>query len=51
MTDKIFVDTNLVLYALGKDDRKKAIARAVLANQPLLSSQVINEAVSVFAPL
>jgi predicted nucleic acid-binding protein len=47
MTDKIFVDTNVVLYALGKDERKKAIARAVLANQPLLSSQVINEAVNV----
>lgn len=47
MTDRIFVDTNMVLYALGKDERKKAIARAVLATQPLLSSQVINESVNV----
>jgi predicted nucleic acid-binding protein len=47
MTDKIFVDTNVVLYALGKDDWKKAIARAVLATRPLLSSQVVNESVNV----
>ena len=47
MTDRIFVDTNVVLYALGKDEQKKAVARLILANQPFLSSQVINEAVNV----
>lgn len=47
MTDRIFVDTNLVLYTLGKDARKKAIARKFLATHPILSAQVINEAVNV----
>ena len=47
MTDLIFVDTNVVLYTLGEDKRKKAIARNVLAKHPVLSSQVINEAVNV----
>ncbi len=47
MTDLIFVDTNLVLYTLGKDARKKAIAREILATRPVLSAQVINEAINV----
>ena len=47
MTDLIFVDTNLVLYTLGKDARKKSIAREILATRPVLSAQVINEAVNV----
>lgn len=47
MTNLIFVDTNIVLYTLGEDERKKAIARTLLARCPLLSSQVINEAVNV----
>jgi predicted nucleic acid-binding protein len=47
MTDLIFVDTNVVLYTLGEDARKKTIARAILAKRPVLSTQVINEAVNV----
>ncbi len=47
MTDFIFVDTNIVLYTLGEDEHKKAIARSILAERPLLSSQVINEAINV----
>lgn len=47
MTERIFVDTNIVLYTLGEDSNKKAIARAILAEYPLLSTQVINEAINV----
>jgi predicted nucleic acid-binding protein len=47
MTDLIFVDTNVVLYTLGEDEHKKAIARHILAKHPVLSLQVINEAVNV----
>ncbi len=47
MTALIFVDTNLVLYTLGTDARKKTIAREILAARPVLSSQVINEAINV----
>jgi predicted nucleic acid-binding protein len=47
MTGLIFADTNLVLYTIGKDARKKAIAREILAGRPVVSVQVINEAVNV----
>jgi predicted nucleic acid-binding protein len=42
-----FVDTNIVVYALGRDSDKKAIARTILDATPIASSQVINEAISV----
>ena len=38
-----FLDSNVVLYALGDDERKRAIACALLARQPTISTQVINE--------
>jgi hypothetical protein len=47
MTGLIFADTNLVLYTIGKDARKKAIAREIPAGRPVVSVQVINEAVNV----
>lgn len=47
MIGPVFLDTNLVLYTIGKDPRKKAIARNILANCPVISAQVINEAVNV----
>ena len=42
-----FVDTNVVVYALGRDDSRKARARQILDAAPIASSQVINEAISV----
>jgi len=47
MIDLSFADTNLVLYTIGKDVIKKTIARDILANRPVVSAQVINEAVNV----
>ena len=47
MTGQVFVDTNLVLYTLGQDAHKQAIARQLLAQQPVVSAQVINEAINV----
>ena len=47
MTGLIFADTNLVLYTIGKDARKKAIAREILVRRPVVSAQAINEAVNV----
>lgn len=40
---KIFLDSNIVLYALGDDEAKRAIATEILAERPLVSTQVINE--------
>lgn len=47
MTAKVFADTNIVLYTIGQDAQKAAIARRIIATRPLVSTQVINEATSV----
>lgn len=47
MTVKIFLDTNIVLYAIGQDPHKKAVARRLIAANPMVSAQVINESVNV----
>lgn len=47
MTVKIFLDTNIVLYAIGQDPHKKAVARQLIAANPMVSAQVINESVNV----
>jgi predicted nucleic acid-binding protein len=47
MTGLCFVDTNIVLYSIGKDSDKKAAARSIIALQPVISTQVVNEAVNV----
>lgn len=38
-----FLDTNVVLYALGSEERKRTTARDLLGRQPTVSTQVINE--------
>jgi len=47
MTAKAFLDTNIVLYTIGQDPHKKAVARKLIAASPMVSAQVINESVSV----
>lgn len=47
MTAKYFVDTNIVLYTIGKDPRKTSIARGLVADYPVLSAQVVNESINV----
>ena len=49
MTAKSFADSNVVLYTIGKDARKAEIARRLIADQPTISVQVVNECVSVCA--
>jgi predicted nucleic acid-binding protein len=39
----VFLDSNIVLYALGDDEAKRAVATALLAAWPTTSTQVINE--------
>lgn len=39
----IFLDSNIVLYALGNDLGKRVVAAAFLAQKPIISTQVINE--------
>jgi predicted nucleic acid-binding protein len=47
MTVRVFADTNLFIYAESKDQHKAACALAIIQNSPVVSSQVINETVSV----
>jgi predicted nucleic acid-binding protein len=47
MTALAFADTNIVLYTIGQDAHKASIARRIIAAQPKVSTQVINEATNV----
>ena len=47
MKDKIFTDSNVLLYLLDKSAGRKAIAKEILHNKPVISTQVINENISV----
>jgi predicted nucleic acid-binding protein len=44
---RIAVDTNVVLYVASDDDRKIARAKDVLALEPIISVQVLNEVTNV----
>jgi predicted nucleic acid-binding protein len=44
---RVFVDSNIVLYALGDDILKKQTAWSILFNFPLISVQVLNECSNV----
>jgi predicted nucleic acid-binding protein len=48
MKGKTFADSNVVLYAFGKDsDVRKAVAIELLAAKPCISTQVLNEVFNV----
>ena len=47
MADRAFFDTNVLIYAVVKDDPRGAKAEALLAGGGVLSVQVLNEFVSV----
>jgi len=43
---RAFADTNIVVYAEADDERKAALARAIIENSPVISTQVINETIA-----
>ena len=47
MSDKVFFDTNVLLYTIGQHDARTPTAEALLANGGLISVQVLNELASV----
>jgi predicted nucleic acid-binding protein len=48
MTDKITLDTNILIYAFGKqDDDRKQIAKEIITKCNIISLQVVNETVYV----
>ncbi len=48
MKDKVYIDTNVVLYLFDKDLSKKKTALKLIEENPVISTQVINEAVNNF---
>jgi predicted nucleic acid-binding protein len=47
MNGKPFLDSNILLYTVGSDDPRKAIAETVTAAGGVISVQVLNEFVNV----
>ncbi|MDD4964211.1 MAG: PIN domain-containing protein [Gallionella sp.] len=47
MRVKAFIDTNVVIYALGKSSEKTELAAALFANKPVISTQVLSETANV----
>ncbi len=47
MADRTFLDSNILLYALGDDDARRQVAEALLTQRPVVSAQVLAEASSV----
>ncbi len=49
MPDRIFVDTNILVYFISNDKKKKPLAREIIfsSEDAYVSSQVISEFVSV----
>jgi len=48
MTDKPTLDTNILIYAFGKqDDIRKQIAKEIIAKCNIISIQVVNETIYV----
>ena len=43
MKGRIFADTNILLYLLSDDFDKKVISKKILASNPYISTQVLNE--------
>ena len=50
MKDRVFIDTNILIYFISDEEPKKQIAKRILVDDPILkvlSSQVIGEFVNV----
>jgi len=47
MSDRVFFDTNVVLYTIGQHDTRTPAAEALLSHGGLISVQVLNEVASV----
>ena len=47
MSDKVFFDTNLLVYSISTEGEKTAIAEALIASGGVISVQVLNEFVNI----
>ena len=44
--DKVYADTNIILYLFDKDDVKKNIVFDIFEKKPVITTQVINETIN-----
>jgi predicted nucleic acid-binding protein len=47
MKDRFFIDTNVILYLMGTDADRIEKVEQLMQQQPVISSQVVNEVVNV----
>jgi predicted nucleic acid-binding protein len=47
MAERAFLDSNVLLYAVGDDDARRQVAEALLAQRPWVSAQVLAETSAV----
>lgn len=47
MKDKVFIDSNIAIYALFEKAKKGQIALKILENNPIISTQVVSETINV----
>lgn len=47
MPVKAFIDTNVIIYALGPSSEKTSLAAHLFANNPTISTQVLSETANV----
>ena len=47
MPAKVFIDTNIVIYALGQTSTKTALAAPLFTEHPTISTQVLSETANV----
>lgn len=47
MSDDVFFDTNILVYLIGIDERRTAVAEALIAGGGIVSVQVLNELAAV----
>ena len=47
MKDKLFLDSNIILYAFGEKGHEKEIAKDLIRKRPLITIQVVNEIINV----
>lgn len=47
MPAKAFIDTNVVIYALGSNSAKATLAAPLFAQHPTISTQVLSETANV----
>jgi len=47
MSDKFFLDSNVILYALDKEESKKNKSLELLRNKPIIYPKVIFECLNV----